>query len=120
MSPGLSWRTGENIMQTLPLGWNDNRRPQRQYSLLKSFTYVLAFCFLAGIFGVMGLQPAGAQEKEPIATVGHGGFFDQDGRQIPLTLSFAARAQAWYRNKLLSNLTPAKQREFAAYEKRLL
>src|SRR6266481_2983740 len=118
--PGLSSRTGENIMQPTTLGWNDNRRSQRCYSLLERLTYVLAFCFLVGIFGVLWLQPAGAQGQEPIAAAGHGGFFDQDGHQIPLTLSFAAKAQAWYRNKLLSELTPAKQREFAAFEKRLL
>jgi hypothetical protein len=107
-------------MSTPALGWNENRRSHRQYSLVERLTYVLAFCILVGIFGVLGLQPAGAQDQEPIAAAGHGGFFDQDGHQIPLTLSFVAKAQAWYRNKLLSNLTPAKKLEFAAFEKRLL
>ncbi len=98
---------------------NSNQRSQRQYSLLERLTYVFAFCLLAGVFGVLWLQPAGAQDQEPIAAVGHGGFFDQAGHQIPVTLSFVAKAQAWYRNKLLSELTPAKRREFAAYEKSL-
>lgn len=107
-------------MRTPTLGWNDKRRSEKQYRLVERLTYVLAFCFLAGIFGVLWLQPAGAQDQEPIVAAGHGGFFGPDGRQIPLTLSFAARAQAWYRNKLLSELPPAKRREFAAYDKRLL
>lgn len=103
------------------LGWNDNRRSQNQYSLVERLAYVLAFCFLAGILGVLWPQAARAQdqEREPIAAAGHGGFFGPDGHQIPLTLGFAAEAQTWYRNKLLSDLTAAKKREFANYEKRL-
>jgi len=103
------------------LGWNDNRHSQEQYSLVERLAYVLAFCFLVGIFSVLWPQAARAQdqEKEPIAAAGHGGFFGPDGRQIPLTLGFAAEAQTWYRNKLLSNLTAAKKREYANYEKRL-
>lgn len=107
-------------MPTPHLGWNNKPRSQRQYGLVERLTCVLAFCVLAGIFGVLVLQPVGAQDPEPIAAVGHGGFFDQNGRQIPLTLSFAAKAQAWYRNKLLSELTLAKKQEFAAFESRLL
>ncbi|MEN3334141.1 MAG: hypothetical protein V7641_3506 [Blastocatellia bacterium] len=60
-----------------------------------------------------------AAEKEPIAYVGHGGFFDQDGKQIALTLEFVAKAQDWYRRKLLSTLTEGKRAEFAKFEKRL-
>ncbi|HVS80398.1 MAG TPA: hypothetical protein VHE60_01530 [Pyrinomonadaceae bacterium] len=60
-----------------------------------------------------------AADKEPIAFIGHGGFFDQDGKQITLTLEFVARAQAWYRAKLSSTLTESKRAEFANLEKRL-
>lgn len=63
--------------------------------------------------------PIAAQEPEPIAAVGHGGFFDQEGRQIPLTLEFATRAQAWYRARLVENLTAAKRRDFDGYDRRL-
>lgn len=98
---------------------NVYRRSKEQYSHLERLTVVLAVCFLVGIFGVLWPQSARAQDREPIAAAGHGGFFDQDGQQIPLTLSFAAKAQAWYRAKLLADLTAAKKREFAAYEKRL-
>ena len=106
-------------MRTTTLTANRNSRPQGKYTLVEKLPYVLAFLFLLAIFGASWLPPAEAQDQEPIAAVGHGGFFGPDGRQIPLTLSFAARAQAWYRNKLLSQLSPAKRREFASYEKRL-
>jgi len=101
------------------LGWNLNWRFQKHYIPVEKLAAAIAVCFLAGIFAVLWPQPARAQEREPIAAAGHGGFFGQDGRQIPLTLGFAAKAQAWYRNRLLSDLTAAKKREFAAYEKRL-
>ncbi|MBI3898238.1 MAG: hypothetical protein HY308_08070 [Gammaproteobacteria bacterium] len=96
-----------------------NRRSQRQYGLVERLIVVLTVCFLVGIFAVLWPQPTRAEDRGPIAATGHGGFFDQDGRQIPLTLGFAAEAQAWYRNKLLSTLPTAKKSEFAAYEKRL-
>lgn len=83
--------------------------------LLTSWAITLAVAFTVSSLP----QPARAQDREPIAAAGHGGFFDQDGRQIPVTLRFAAEAQDWYRKKLLSGLTAAKKREFAAYEKRL-
>jgi len=60
-----------------------------------------------------------AQESEPIAFVGHGAFFDRNGKQIEVTPAFVANAQAWYRNKLLSKLPQAKKNEFAEVEKRL-
>jgi len=106
-------------MRTITLASNDNRRPERQYSLVVRLTYVLALCLIAGAIVVVNLQPAEAQEQEPISTTGHGGFFDAEGRQIPLTLSFVTRAQAWYRNKLLSQLPADKKREFADYDRRL-
>ena len=60
-----------------------------------------------------------SQEKEPIAYIGHGAFFDQDGKQIELTLEFVARAQDWYRKKLLLSLRGNKRTEFANFERRL-
>jgi len=71
------------------------------------------------MLGVLWPQSARAQGQEPIAAAGHGGFFGGDGKQIPLTLGFAAEAQAWYRNKLLSDLNATQKRAFAAYENRL-
>ena len=63
--------------------------------------------------------PAQASEKEPIATIGHGGFFDQNGRQIVPTAEFVARAQSWYRQRLLAGLTPKQRAAFSAFEQRL-
>lgn len=94
--------------------WHVNRA-----SLFERLTVVLAVYFLVVTFIVLWPQLARAQEREPIAASGHGGFFDQSGQQIPLTLSFAAKAQAWYRTKLLTELSAGKKREFAAYKKRL-
>jgi hypothetical protein len=56
---------------------------------------------------------------EPIAITGHGGFFDQNGRQIVPTAEFVARAQDWYRKRLLAGLDPNQQAELSAFEKRL-
>ncbi|WP_306536594.1 hypothetical protein [Geobacter sp.] len=83
--------------------------------LLTSWAITLAVAFTVSSLP----QPARAQGREPIAAAGHGGFFGQDGRQIPLTLRFVADAQSWYRKQLLATVAPAKKREFAAYEKRL-
>lgn len=93
---------------------------EEHYSLSKRFAAIVSVCFLVEMFGVLGPQAARAQDREPIAVIGHGGFFDQEGRQIPLTLGFVAKAQAWYRSRLLATLTGEKRREFTSYEKRLL
>src|SRR6266404_2460737 len=90
------------------------------HRLMPIFHFAPGLWFLVLAFAVLSPQPARAQEQEPIAAAGHGGFFDQSGKQIPLTLDFATSAQAWYRNKLSAELSAAKKREFAAYEKRLL
>ena len=105
------------MLTTVP-EWNVDGA-QKHHGFAAKLTAALSVCLLAAILGVLWPQPARAQDREPIAAAGHGGFFGQDGRQIPLTLRFAAEAQTWYRNKLLSGLTAAKKREFAAYEKRL-
>jgi hypothetical protein len=72
------------------------------------------------------LQPAPAEpatvrsgNDEPIAYIGHGAFFDQQGRQIVPTAEFVARAQAWYRGKLLAGLKPRQRAAFSDFEQRL-
>lgn len=60
-----------------------------------------------------------AQEPEPIAFVGHGGFFDQKGKQIEVTPEWVAKTQAWYRQTLLAKLPQPKKAEFAQIEQRL-
>lgn len=78
---------------------------------------------LVGVCLVLSLAGATArmqtQEREPIASIGHGGFFDHRGKQIEVTQEFVARAQDWYRAKLLSGLSRAKRSELANFEKRL-
>jgi hypothetical protein len=68
----------------------------------------------------VSFAPVRAQEREPIASTGHGGFFDHEGRQIPITLDLVSKAQTWYRAGLLENLSPAKKSQFAAFEQSLL
>lgn len=63
-------------------------------------------------------QPQAA-DREPIAYIGHGGFFDYRGKQIEPTLEFVAKAQEWYRAKLLSTLPKDKQNKFTELEKNL-
>ncbi|HEY7617775.1 MAG TPA: hypothetical protein VH744_13300, partial [Terriglobales bacterium] len=58
-----------------------------------------------------------ADDREPIAFVGHGAFFDQNGKQIVPTPEFLTSALAWYRTKLLSQLAPEKRSEFEAKER---
>jgi hypothetical protein len=79
--------------------------------------FLIAAClglFLAGATARMQTQ-----DREPIASIGHGGFFDHDGKQIEVTQEFVARAQEWYRAKLLSGLSGARRSEFSSFEKRL-
>jgi hypothetical protein len=60
-----------------------------------------------------------AQSEEPIAYTGHGAFFDRNGNQIPLTQTFVNKAQAWYREDMLSALNASQKRDFAALERKL-
>ena len=57
--------------------------------------YVLIAVLLILFFTASG-APAQAQDTEPIAYIGHGGFFDQNGKQIEPTVEFVEKAQAWY------------------------
>jgi hypothetical protein len=63
--------------------------------------------------------PSQAQDDEPIAYIGHGGFFDRNGRQIVPTAEFVAKAQNWYRKRLLAGLKSNQQAELSAFERRL-
>jgi hypothetical protein len=60
-----------------------------------------------------------SQQGEPIAYIGHGAFFERNGRQIVPTAEWVARAQSWYRGRLLAGLKPSQKAEFAAFEGRL-
>lgn len=80
--------------------------------LLVLRTLSSAICLCCGL-----VAPAMGQEREPIAYIGHGAFFDSDGNEIVLTQEFVDKAQAWYRQKLLADLEPAKKKEFDGFEK---
>ena len=60
-----------------------------------------------------------AQEREPITAFGHGGFFGPDGKQVPVTMDFVTKAQAYYKAKLVNALPAAGKKNFATYEKRV-
>ncbi len=60
-----------------------------------------------------------AQEDEPIAYVGHGGFFDQNGDQITPSVEWVAETQSWYRKRLIDRLEPNQRTELATFERRL-
>lgn len=59
-------------------------------------------------------------DDEPIAYIGHGGFFDRKGNQIPVTAKWVAETQEWYRRKLAAALPEKKKGAYADYRKRLL
>jgi hypothetical protein len=72
-----------------------------------------------GLGAVLLAGSAGAQDREPISASGHGGFFDAEGKQVPLTLGFATQAQRWYRDDLLRRLDTQQGSRFLEYEKKL-
>ncbi|QQZ31102.1 hypothetical protein HMY34_19975 (plasmid) [Thiothrix subterranea] len=97
----------------------NNRHYLQMPPLSKHKAVMFLICFFVGLMSLLWLKPIHAQEGEPIAIVGHGGFFDQKGTQIPLSLSFADKTQIWYRDQLMKNLSSEQKSAFAAYEKRL-
>lgn len=58
-------------------------------------------------------------ESEPIAGVGHGAFFDHEGKQIALTLDYVAHAQSWYEKSLYEGLGDKQRQEYQELEKQL-
>ncbi len=81
----------------------------------------------AGAGAVPGLLPGHApldvsltsQQGEPIAYIGHGAFFERNGRQIVPTAQWVAKAQSWYRGQLLAGLKPSQKAAFLDFEGRL-
>lgn len=62
---------------------------------------------------------ARAQDREPIAFVGHGAFFDAQGKQVAPTPEFVARAQAFYRTQMYAALPKDRKAQFAAFQRKL-
>src|SRR5262245_36506107 len=71
------------------------------------------------IFSSMRPAVAQTQGEEPIAYVGHGAFFDNQGNEIRVTQAFVEKAQRWYREEMLAALTATQKRDFAAFEQQL-
>ena len=42
-----------------------------------------------------------ADENEPISFIGHGGFFNSEGRQIEVTQDLVGEKQKFYRQRLI-------------------
>ncbi|QNQ10699.1 hypothetical protein [Sphingomonas alpina] len=71
-----------------------------------------------GLFAMSGASQAPTNDVEPIAYIGHGSFFDSDGNQIVPTVEFVARAQDYYRDKLMASLDGKAREGFAEFERR--
>ena len=69
--------------------------------------------------GLLASTAAHSQEREPIAFVGHGAFFDADGKQVAPTPDFVARAQAFYRARVSAALPKDGKARFAAFQRKL-
>lgn len=97
--------------------WQRKNGPRRTFfSGARVFASLLAVLFVSHWLSV----PLEAQEdQEPIAYIGHGAFFDQQGRQIVPTEEFVEQAQSWYRKRLLDRLSEKSQAEFFSFERRL-
>jgi hypothetical protein len=81
----------------------------------------LGAVWLSAVSGGLWSSDARAQdrEQEPIAYIGHGAFFDHKGNEIRLTQAFVEKAQAWYREDMLSALNAVQKRDFAVFEQGL-
>ena len=73
---------------------------------------------LVVIFNLALCGYALAADDEPIAYIGHGGFFDRTGKQIEVTLDFIERAQAYYRERLLKSIPEGKAKGLLDAEKK--
>ena len=58
--------------------------------------------------------------QEPIAFIGHGVMFDQEGQQIQATPEFIEKAQNFYIDDLSARLQPAQKKLFTAERTRFL
>lgn len=82
-----------------------------------SLTLTLGVSAEIGLVSAVKVKPSSS--SEPIAGVGHGAFFDRNGKQIVPTEEFVAKAQEWYRERLLAGLSPERRATFADFERRL-
>ena len=78
-----------------------------------------SFALTAIVALILGVAASHAQERDPIAFIGHGAFFDADGKEVAPTPDFVARAQAFYRTKLLATLPQDKKTQFLRFQQQL-
>ncbi|UAL09969.1 hypothetical protein [Caulobacter segnis] len=77
---------------------------------------LIAFAAIALATGFVVSSHAQTNAPEPIAYIGHGGFFDAQGRQIEMTPEFIAKAQAYYRKKLLTAAVAGRRDALKSFE----
>lgn len=70
--------------------------------------------------GTLVISNAKAESGEPIAYIGHGGFFSANGRQIEVTQDFVENAQEYYRQRLLETVKNDKKASLIKLEKNAL
>ncbi|WP_050385843.1 hypothetical protein [Bradyrhizobium pachyrhizi] len=78
---------------------------------------LLALCLASPVILLDIPESFAADASEPIAYIGHGAFFDNSGNQIKLTQEFIEKAQAYYRQRLLSSMPADKATAFSDAEK---
>ncbi len=74
-------------------------------------TTLLTLCRTLLLTAVMTL-PAQAQQEEPIAFIGHGSMFDQDGNEIEITEEFIDQALRYYLDDLYTKATDEQKKRF--------
>jgi hypothetical protein len=84
---------------------------------LRGLLAALQIAGAAVLFSLSGPSLAPPVDAEPIAYIGHGAFFAAGGKQIVPTEEFIAKAQDWYRQRLLVGLKPDARAEFAKIER---
>lgn len=82
---------------------------------------LVAVAAISAVPALVAVGTAQAEDDgpEPIAAIGHGGFFDRLGNQIIPTPEFVARAQVWYRKHLLRQIPGDAIGRLTGYQSRL-
>ncbi len=68
----------------------------------------------------LGADLADGPAVEPISSIGHGAFFDPNGKQIVPTEDFVRGAQEWYRKHLVDGFVPEQKAALDDFESRLV
>lgn len=121
----MPWESAHVTKTKMPgLRGMGNRRAKAKIPRLGSALVALALLLGGVVTAFAQEEPVGRElgeraAVEPIAMIGHGAFFDADGRQIVPTEKFIRDAQKWYRSRLVSGLLPEQKAAFGDFETRL-